>query len=226
MLSTPRDDPTTLGVVTQPTPQPGYYQPYPLQMPTKRGMSTLAILGVVFGAMFLGCLGIGGAIAVFGSDPKRPNAIENAGTPTAPAAEATTPAAKGPVVAKLGEELVSTSLGSEVHYILNPGSKVTRTKFGTKAEKGQFFALSVTVRVVEGSAYVYGGDFALITPSGTPYEGSASGLVDGGLEGVQANAGQTVTGLVVFDVPTGAEKAAKVELRELFASNQAFWQLP
>lgn len=191
-------------------------------------MSTGAILAIALGFGLLALCAIGGIVAAVnagkGTGSTSPNSI-NTGA-AAPTAEATTAPAKGPVIAKLGEELVSTSLGSEVHYTLNPGPKVTKTKFGTKAEKGQFYALNVTVKVVQGSAYVYGGDFALITTAGTPYEGSSSGLVDGGLEGVQANAGQTVTGLVVFDIPAGAEKGAKVELRELFASNQAFWQLP
>lgn len=222
--------------VTHPTPDPtgqyppqqGYYQPYPLQppQPPKRGMSTGAILAIVFGSIAALCIVGSVATAIVGADDKPPAGVTATSAPTALPAEPTTKAPTGPVSVPLGQTLVSESLGSEVHYTLTAGKPVTKTKFGSKAEKGQFFSVTATVKVVKGSAYVYGGDFALITTAGTPYEGSASLLVEGGIEGVQANAGQTVTGLVVFDIPVGAEKGAKVELRELFASNQAFWQLP
>lgn len=72
MLSTPRNEPTTLGAVTQPTPQPGpyTYQPYPLQMPPKRGMSTGAILGIVLGGVAVAFILVCAGLAAFAPTPK------------------------------------------------------------------------------------------------------------------------------------------------------------
>lgn len=228
MLSTPRDDPSTLSAVTPPQP-PQYPPQYPtgafhmnqMAPPPQRGLSTGAILGIV-GAL-VGLLCIGSAVAVALMPKSTPRSGTGLSTPQP--AQTT----KGPVTAQLGETLVYKSRlgGDEVQYTLAAGKQLTKTKYGTPPDKGAFFSLTTTIQVVKGSAYACACDFALVAKDGTAYEPSGFGF-DGALEAVQLNAGQKAAGLVVWDLPAAAIAGAKIELRaDLFADgNQGFWQLP
>lgn len=244
MRDTPRSDPSTLGAVTQPTPdptgqyppqyqQPGYYQPYPLQPPQpprRRGMSTGPILAIAIGSGVLALCLIGGVFAVLApSDSSSPSASRPgaAETTSVPEPAKTTPA-KGPKVVPLGQALTFSALGNEVVYILNPGPKLTKTKYGTGPEKGVFFAVSVAVEVKKGSTYACSCDVALVTKDGTVYEPDVSYGFDGALEAVSLNnAGQKAAGLIVWDLPASAIVGARVELRaSIWADSDQYWQLP
>lgn len=256
MRSTPRDNPITVSGVTGTNPPYGQHDPYsPAQQhdpsggwqqpfhlnqmnptPPRRKLGTGAILAIVFGAVAILCIGIGAIGAVVGGGEKPAASSTSAdadglGQPAA-APTTTTAAPRGPLTVQLGQTIVYTAEGlgtdDEVHYTLAAGKTITKTKYGTRPEKGQFFSLTAAVNVVKGSAYVYGGDFALVTKDGTVYEATMSHAVDGGLEGVEARTGQKVSGLIVWDIPAGAQVGAKVELRADFGGggNQGFWQLP
>ena len=256
MRSTPRHETITLSGVTGTVPPNGQHnQPlehdtntwHPQSQPQgafylnnlapsqpRRGLSTGAVLGII-GIVVAVILVAAGAAAVFAPPPDtKPAAAaspdaDGMGQPEGAAAPP--PTTKGPLTVQLGETMIYTTSGfgsgDEVHYTLAAGKPVTRTKYGTRPEKGSFFALAATVNVVKGSAYIYGGDFALVAKDGTVYEATMSHAVDGGLEGVEARAGQKVAGLVVWDIPAGVHAGAKVELRAGGpGGNQGFWQLP
>lgn len=255
MLSTPRDPSITVSGVTgtvPPNDQHGQHNPpvedantwHPqgafylnqMQAPPARKPWPAWLIALIVAAALVP-LGIAGAVLLaVDTDPKavaEATASDTDGpgqphpwTPTTAAAD--TPKA---LTVKLGETLVYTASGfgadDEVRYTLTEGKPLSRTKYGTRAEKGQFFCLSAAVQVIKGSAYVYGGDFALVTTDGTVYEANASFAFDGGLEGVEARTGQKVTGLVVWDIPAGVQAGAKVELRAGGSGgDQGFWQLP
>lgn len=202
--------------------------------PPRRKLGTGAIIAIVVGSVL--CLGLGaiGAVVGGGEKPAATSTADTDGLGQPAAAPTTTTAApRGPLTVQLGQTIVYTAEGfgtdDEVHYTLAAAGKtITKTKYGTRPEKGQFYALTAAVNVIKGSAYVYGGDFALVTTDGTVYEATMSHAVDGGLEGVEARTGQKVSGLVVWDIPAGVQAGAKVELRADFGGggNQGFWQLP
>lgn len=124
-----------------------------------------------------------------------------------------------------GEMLTLTNAGGdEIHYTVTVDRTYTKTKYGTKPKNGVFYGIKVTVEVIEGSTYVYAGDFALVAADGTVYEGSGY-PVDGGLDGVDLNRKQKAVGIVVFDIPAAAAQGAKIELRE-GSANQGFWVVP
>lgn len=255
MLSTPRREPITLSAVTgtnpphgqhdpyspaQPDPTGGWQQPpgfYLNQMappPQPRRWSGWLIALIALGSILTLGLGVG-VITTLANSGSTPTAASSTPTPTAdtdgmgqPAAP-TTAAAPTALTVKLGETIVLTyGFGDdEVRFTLAEGKAISRTKYGTRPEKGAFFALSATVQVIKGSAYVYGGDYALVTKDGTVYEANMSHAVDGGLEGVEVRTGQKITGLVVWDIPAGVQVGAKVELRAGGpGGDQGFWQLP
>jgi hypothetical protein len=255
MRSTPRSNPITVSGVTG-TPQPygqhdpysapqphdpsgGWQQPFHLNQmnptPPRRKLGTGAIIAIVIGSVAVLCIGLAAIGAAVGGGEKPTSTSTSAdpdglGQPQGAAPATTAP--RGPLTVQLGETLVYTAEGlgtdDEVHYTLTAGKTITKTKYGSRPEKGQFFSLTAAVNVVKGSAYVYGGDFALVAKDGTVYEATMSHAVDGGLEGVEARTGQKVSGLIVWDIPAGVQVGAKVELRADFGGggNQGFWQLP
>lgn len=152
-----------------------------------------------------------------------------AGAPAAPAVTATLPWSPPPptdVNAAFGDTLrLSSSAGDEVHYTVTADKVYTKTKYGTKPEKGVLYGIKVLIEVVDGTTYACACDFGLIAADGTAYEGSGY-QVSGGLEAVDLNRGQKASGVVVFEIPSGAHAGGKIELREGRGSNQAFWMIP
>jgi hypothetical protein len=215
-------------------PSGGFYlnQMAPPQ-PPKRGTSTGAILGIIAAVVAVLCVGATVAVALMPTSDPAPTAVE-ATTTAVPTTAPTTAAPPAPktVTVQLGETLVYTSKGlgsdDEVHYTLAAGPQLTKTKFGSRPDKGVFFALTATIQAKKGSAFACSCDFALVAKDGTAYEPSVTYGFDGGLEAVQINTGQKAAGLVVWDLPQAALAGARVELRaDLFADgNQGFWQLP
>lgn len=134
------------------------------------------------------------------------------------------PPATKEVQVPFGETLTLSGSSSEVHYTVNADKTYTKTKYGTKPEKGILYGVKVLVEVIEGSTYACACDFALIATDGTAYEGSGY-QVSGGLDAVDLNRGQKAAGVVVFDIPQGAQASARIELRE-GSNNQGFWTAP
>lgn len=244
MRSTPRNASITVSGVTgtpphdqhnpasQWHPEGAFYLNQMQTPPPRKPWPAWLIALIVVAALIP--LGVAGAVlASIDSDPKAVATTSDSGPGQPHPWTPTTAAADTPknLTVKLGETLVYTASGfgpdDEVHYTLTAGKTITKTKYGTRPEKGQFFALTAAVNVIKGSAYVYGGDFALVTTDGTVYEATMSHAVDGGIDGVEARAGQKVSGLVVWDIPAGVQAGAKVELRAGGpGGNQGFWQLP
>ena len=143
---------------------------------------------------------------------------------TAPAATYSPPPPRE-ISVPFGEVLTLTSnAGDEVNYTVMADRTYTKTKYGTKPEKGILYGIKVTIEVVDGSTYACACDFALIASDGTVYEGSGF-QVNGGLEAVDLNRKQKAAGIVVFDIPAAALKGARIELRE-GSTNQGFWEVP
>jgi hypothetical protein len=198
--------------------------------PPKDGRGLL--IGVTAGLGALVVL-LGGTIALMASrdtgraaSPSAPAAVSP--TPSySPAAPYSPPPPKDISVA-FGETLVVTdSAGGEVRYTVTADRVYTKTKYGTKPEKGVLYGVKVSVEVVNGTTYVCACDFALIAKDGTAYEGSAF-QVSGGLDALNVNRGQKAAGIVVFDIPQGAQTGGRIELREggRNSENQGFWTIP
>lgn len=197
--------------------------------PPKRGRGLL--IGATAGLGALVVL-LGGAVAVMASRD-----TDRAAGPTATAAVSPLPsyspaAPYSPpppqdISVAFGETLVVTdSAGGEVRYVVTADKVYTKTKYGTKPEKGVLYGVKVSVEVIDGTTYVCACDFALIAKDGTAYEGSAF-QVSGGLDALDVNRGQKATGIVVFDVPQGAQNGGRIELREggRSSANQGFWTI-
>ena len=141
---------------------------------------------------------------------------------------ATTSPTPDDVSVELGDQLVSEgSSGSEVRYVVTAAT-APRNRFGQPPEKGSYYAVRLKAEVITGSAYVYGGSVALVAADGQVYEGAGVSVgFDGALDAVDLNAGQKTEGLVIFDIPKGAEVHGRIELRTgALSSNQAYWRLP
>lgn len=192
-------------------------------------MSSGAIVGIVLGGLAVGFVLVCGGIMAFASDPKSstPKAAQPV-TTSVPTPIPATPTKAGPAVVQLGQALTFKSYSSEVVYILNPGPKLTKTKYGTGPDKGSYYALSAAIEVKKGSTYACGCDVALVAKDGTVYEPSAGFGFDGVLEAVTLNAGQKAAGVIVWDLPAAAVAGARIELRaNVFAdAGQGYWQLP
>jgi hypothetical protein len=192
-------------------------------------MPTWAILLFVFGGLGALCLGAGVVMTLTADTPPRAGSGVAAAPTTATTTRTTPPAAPKTVVVKLGETLVMTSLGDEIHFTLAADKQYkTSLKYGMKPDNGTYYAVAATIEAKKGSAYACSCDFALVARDGTVYEpGSGFGWEPKGLAAVQLNAGQKASGLVIFDVPPAALAGAKIELREgLFSSgDDGYWQL-
>jgi len=144
----------------------------------------------------------------------------------APPADAL-PAPKGaPVSVRLGDTIVYRARSSSARFTLSAGAPIAEAPAGPRSTNGSFFALPVSVEVVSGPVFVNEDDFVLVTTAGRSFEPDMTFAFQDGLRGTQATSGQKVTGLVVWDLPPGAEVGAKVELRLGDDGLQGHWQLP
>jgi len=175
---------------------------------------------------------LGGTVAVMagrGTDrAASPAAASVSPTPSYSPVAPYSPPAPQDISVAFGETLVVTdSAGGEVRYVVTADKVYTKTKYGTKPEKGVLYGIKVSVEVVGGTTYVCACDFALIAKDGTAYEGSGY-QVDGGLDALDLNRGQKASGVVVFDIPQAAQTGGRIELREggRSSENQGFWTIP
>jgi len=178
----------------------------------RRGIGTGALVGIIVATLaVLG--GIGTAVTV---------ALRS---PTAPA-DASPAAANGsPVTVRLGEKVQYRAGKISAAYLLTAGPALTLTPSGSRPSRGSFLALTASATVASGEVFMTDDNFVLMTADGRRFEPDVSFLFDGGLRGARAAGGQTVSGLVVWDVPPGSEVGAKVELR-LSDRLRGSWQLP
>jgi len=180
----------------------------------RRGMPVWAIAGIVVVAVVI-FVGVGAAVAIAIRSPSAP-------ADTLPVA----PKGAAPATVRLGDSLVYRAGKTAATYSLVPGQALTLTPSGSRPSRGQFLGLKASVKVTSGSVYLTDDNFILVTTDGRRFEPDVSFLFDGGLRGARATAGQTATGLVVWDIPTGSEAGATVELQIEDGGLQGTWQLP
>jgi hypothetical protein len=179
----------------------------------RRSMPIWAVIGIVVIAVVV-LVGVGAAVTI---------ALR---TPAAPAGTDPIAAKGAPVAVRLGDTLAYRAGKTVANYALAAGPALTLTPSGSRPSRGAFLGLTATVRVEAGSVYLTDDNFILVTGDGRKFEPDVSFLFEGGLRGARAGAGQTATGLVVWDLPEGAQTGAKVELRIETSGLQGHWQLP
>jgi hypothetical protein len=167
---------------------------------------TLAVMAVLVGVGFV-------VTAVM----RPPLAADDEPRPAPPA---------NPVTVRLGETLHHRAGKISADYVLTPGRPLALTPSGSRPSRGAFLGLTATVTVESGSVYLTDDNFVLISKAGREFEPDVSFLFDGGLRGARAGAGQTASGLVVWDIPAGEEAGATVALRLGADAVHGYWLLP
>ncbi len=95
-----------------------------------------------------------------------------------------------------------------------------------KPEKGQFLAADVSIQVTEGKFGLAAGSFKIVAADGTVFD-TALPVVKPDLGYSQLAAGQKTSGAITFDAAKGAEKGARIALKDTFADGDAgYWQCP
>lgn len=211
----------------------------PAGPPPRRGVSPAVIVAIVAGAgLLVLCLcGTVGYVYVegqrVGTSASRAPAVAAPPTTRADPPAAPTPDKPEVMTVPLGQEIVMTSrgLGSKdtTKWTVSADKTYSRSpKFSVKPERGIFLGVRLSVEVTEGSNYIYAGDIALIAADGTAFETKGGFGFDGAFEGIELQAGQKSSGLVIFDVPQAALTGARIQLRDGGYnpdSDQVYWQL-
>lgn len=231
MTDTPHGVPYVPGPADhEPNPMPDAALAAPLAVPPVKQRNTPLLVGA-FALLGILIVGLGVTVVVLAGGDDKP-AVAVASSPAAttaavPAAKPWSPPPPTDIAVPFGQVLELTdTAGGDVRYTVTADKVYTKTKYGTKPEKGALYGVKVSIEVVAGSVYACPCDFALIAKDGTAYEGEGY-QVDGGLTAVTVNKGQKAAGVVVFDAPAGAQVGGRVELREGGRSqNQGFWIIP
>lgn len=186
--------------------------------PRRRGPSPLTVFGL--GGLAVAVV-VGVTAAVFAA--MRPGT-----TPAEAGTGAGVGSAAGPSrpALALGTPVLFRSSGTAASFKLDYGPQLTITAAGEVSSNGAFLGLSVVVTVQSGSVFVADDNFVLVTTAGRSYPPDMSFAFSGGLRGARVQAGQTVTGLVVWDLPVDAPAGGRVELRIGQDGPQGAWQLP
>ncbi len=96
-----------------------------------------------------------------------------------------------------------------------------------KPERGQYIAAFVSVQVHVGKYTPSATDYKLVAKDGNVYEAIILALKKPDLGIKELAAGQKTSGWVTFDAAKGAEKGAKIALKDFLAEGDAgYWQLP
>jgi len=203
--------PSDYGGYPSALPPGPYHHRHAVEPPRRRGIPLLGVIAIALvAAVALVGAGIAVAVAI------RP--------PSAPAD--TRPAANGVAGnARLGGDLAYRAGKIDATYTLTAGPKLTLTPSGSRPSRGAFLGLTAAVEVAAGDVFLTDDNFVLVTAEGRRFEPDVSFLLDGGLRGARAAAGQSASGLVVWDVPPGSEIGATVELR-IADGLRGTWQLP
>jgi hypothetical protein len=133
--------------------------------------------------------------------------------------------------AKLGETItLSGGLGdNQVAVTAKAAQKLAAAADASfiKPKKGAYLAVTVEVSVAKGKTYACYCDFAVVAKDGSLYEPVWPAGFDQAMQSVTLNAGEKVSGVVVFDLPADAVAGARVQLRPDWANDvRGTWQLP
>jgi len=217
-------------------PEPEPTAQIPVPQPRRRGR-TLLIVGAASAVVLIAVLAVvivaltgGKTHTAAGKPSPSPSWSPMSWAPdttTAPAQPTNTSFALGDTISTTS---TSAAGGSKADWTVSADKQYRRTPDGyTGPQNGTFYGIRVSVSVSSGSQYVYSDDFALIGPDGTTYQATSSMYsFPSALQGTTVNAGQKVSGLVVFDVPPTALAGGKIELRpdgQALSNGQAFWAL-
>ena len=131
---------------------------------------------------------------------------------------------------KAGEPLTLTEdiLGSKTIAAIT----LTNVRYGYKAansfdkpNKGQYVVADVAVTVNAGKFSINSASFKLVGADGTAYDSTFISSVEM-LSANDLTPGQKSSGSVAFDVPKGAEKGARIALKNILADGDAgYWTL-
>ena len=123
-------------------------------------------------------------------------------------------AASSVAAAKLGDAItLSGGLGGNQVTVTATSAKKSASAADAawiKPKKGAYLAVTVEVSVIKGKTYACYCDFALVAPDGSLYEPVWPAGFDQAMQSVTLNAGEKVSGVVVFDVPAAAIARARM----------------
>lgn len=137
----------------------------------------------------------------------------------------------GPATVKIGEPLTLTEdvFGSKTVAVITLSNFKTGYKSGNqfdKSQKGQYVIADIAVAVTAGKFSISSGDFKLVAADGTAYDPTYVSTVPMFMAS-DLTPGQKSSGKIAFDIAKGAEKGAKVALKNLLAEGDAgYWTLP
>jgi Na+-transporting methylmalonyl-CoA/oxaloacetate decarboxylase gamma subunit len=168
----------------------------------------LAILTIIFGPfvlliMLIMFVGIIGGIA--GVKNAKPAQVSNTSNPAPQKAVETKAEVKPVVLAKVGEAVRDGKFEFVVNSIECGRTSVGTNEFLTKQAQGQFCLLSMTAKNIGNQAQSFDGSSQyLYDASGANFSSGTSASLyanpDGGTFYNQINPGNSVTGVVVFDI--------------------------
>ena len=187
----------------------------PVAAPKRGGTGKALLLGAVGLVVGLG-IGCGGGLAIGSADGDEPTA---AAVTTAPGAK---PAAKpvkneGPPTLAAGTAVdITTTSGDQLTVtIADPKAPVSSGNQFIKADKGHFFVVMVTVEFKKGASTYFANptDLKLVAADGSVYGAEFITTIEPAFESLQLNAGQKVTGKIVFDVPKNVVPGAGAKIQ-------------
>lgn len=147
------------------------------------------------------------------------------------ASAASSPEKAGPTTVQIGQPLTLTEelLGSKTVAVITLSNLRVGFKPGNqfdKPQRGQFIVADVAVNVTAGKFSLGSGDFKLVAADGTAHETTFISTVPV-FSATDLTPGQKAAGTIAFDAAKGAEKGARVALKNLLAEGDAgYWTLP
>ncbi|WP_412541791.1 DUF4352 domain-containing protein [Longispora sp. K20-0274] len=123
--------------------------------------------------------------------------------------------------------LDSTLLGDRTQIVVTVRATKTRTtgSNGYDDPRGEYLVADVLIECTSGTYHANPFNFGIVARDGTKGTPTPS-MFAPALEAVDLTAGQQVSGNVVFDVPKGAAKGARIAVRDpLGARDMGYWKL-
>ena len=199
---------------TPPTPQNAQYPPAPTAKPRRRGRKILIAVVAVFALIAIGnSLGGGGDKAADNTNAAGTNA-DAAGSDTVVATKAADK--PKPAAAKIGTEVRDGKFAFTVTKV-QPGLDHVGEGFAEQKAQGEFVLVDVTVKNIGDEAQLFDDSSQkLVDPQGRQYDadsGAAIMLDDSNAFLNNINPGNSVAGILVYDVPKGLT-LSKIELHD------------
>lgn len=213
--------------------QPAGYGPplppplMPPQPPKRRGMHPLAIVGIVVGVLIVVCVGVG-TVASLGAEEEPETSANEQPEAQAPESEDAEPAAEderengdeGKATAGIGDAVRDGKFEFTITEV-ETGIDAVGDEFLGKEAQGQFVFVYVTVENIGDEAQLFDGSSQyLIDTEGREHssDGEAAFYVENSDSFLtEINPGNTVEGIVVFDIPADATPAS-LNLHDSFLS--------